>query len=380
MALFCRYFFTFLACVLVAQHGTAQSGFGRWVGKKIDYYFNDTTAAADKSLKTYPTFGYSPETGLELGASTLWLFYAKKDTNNRLSELQAFTFFTLKAQYGLWLDNALYSDKDTWFFLGKTRVQRFPLLYYGIGPATTDRNAATVDAYSILFRQRVLHKIIPNLFVGPEVDFQKLFGVNFNQPEHHSFSMPLGSEGATTLGTGGALVYDNRHNVLNVRSGFFAELGVLYYNPSLLSDYRFRSINTDIRSFHRLSKKNVLAWQVLGNFLSGDVPFNQLALLGGETMMRGYYLGRYRDKNLLAAQAELRMLPLPFSKRVGATLFAGVGAVSPGIAAFRSDQALFSGGAGLRYLLFPKKDIFIRMDVGFTREGPGFYFFTGEAF
>jgi len=30
--------------------------------------------------------------------------------------------------------------------------------------------------------------------------------------------------------------------------------------------------------------------------------------------MRGYYLGRYRDKNLLAGQIEYRILPFGFSK------------------------------------------------------------------
>jgi hypothetical protein len=31
-----------------------------------------------------------------------------------------------------------------------------------------------------------------------------------------------------------------------------------------------------------------------------------LALLGGPETMRGYYMGRYRDKQLLAAQVEWR--------------------------------------------------------------------------
>ena len=37
--------------------------------------------------------------------------------------------------------------------------------------------------------------------------------------------------------------------------------------------------------------------------------------MGGESLMRGYYLGRYRDKNLLAGQVEYRILPFSFSKR-----------------------------------------------------------------
>jgi hypothetical protein len=46
----------------------------------------------------------------------------------------------------------------------------------------------------------------------------------------------------------------------------------------------------------------------------------------------------------------------------------------------RFDNLKLAAGAGLRYLLFPKKDIFMRLDVGATKEGLGFYVMTGEAF
>jgi hypothetical protein len=375
-----QHIFILILC-LSALSSTAQTKNPGWVGRQFNRFFNDTTSAAEKSFRVYPTLGYAPDTGVELGASSLWLFRAKNDTLNRLSEVQAFSFFTFKAQYGLWIDNAIYGDKDKWFFLGRTRIQRFPLLYYGIGHHAPGENPAVVDANYILLRQRVLRKLRNNLFIGPEVDYQQLFSVQFNQPEEgEPHDPPAGSGGTTNLGLGAALVYDTRHNVLNVRKGQFGELAFLHYNPSWRSDFRFNSINVDLRSFHPVRKNNVIAWQLLGNFVTGDVPFNQLALMGGDMMMRGYYQGRYRDKNLLSAQVEYRMLPFSFSKRWGATVFAGTAAIAPELKAFQIDKTQFAGGAGLRYLLFPKKDIFLRLDVGMTREGPGFYFYTGEAF
>lgn len=135
-----------------------------------------------------------------------------------------------------------------------------------------------------------------------------------------------------------------------------------------------------MRSFHDMGNQQVLAWQVYGQFLKGTVPFNQMSLLGGDMMMRGYYQGRYRDRNQLSAQVEYRFLPLPFSRRFGAVVFGGMGTVAPSVDDFRAKYARFTAGAGVRYLLFRKRDIFIRLDVGFTREGPGFYLYTGEAF
>ena len=96
--------------------------------------------------------------------------------------------------------------------------------------------------------------------------------------------------------------------------------------------------------------------------------------------MRGYYLGRYRDKHLIAGQVEYRILPFSFSKRIGASVFLASGQVFGEEHTFEWNQFLLSGGAGLRFLIFPDKDIYTRLDLAFTEEGHGFYFFIGEAF
>ena len=352
-----------------------------WIKRLVQKAVSDTTSPGKPSFRIYPTLAYSPETSFEFGFSSLLLFQAKNDTLNRLSEIQAFTFITVEAQYGIWLDNAIYGDKDKWFFLGRTRFQRFPLLYYGIGPETPGTEPALIDANYLLLRQRVLRKIIPNFFIGPEVDYQQLYNTSFNQPDGHDvYEPPLVTEGTRILCLGAAVVFDNRHNVLNVRKGFFGEVSFLKNTKRLASDYNFYGVNLDVRSFHRVGERNVLAMQLYGNFLSGDVPFNQLALMGGEMIMRGFYSGRYRDKNMLAFQTEHRWLPFKFSKRIGGTVFAAAAVVAPKVNEFSWKHIRPSGGVGLRYLLFPKKDIFLRLDVGFTKEGPGFYLFTGEAF
>lgn len=373
------FFLLLISCYPISTR--AQKWKDGWVGRYVNSVINDTTSADKATFTVYPTFASAPETGVELGASLLKLFYAKGDTLNRLSELQAFTFFTFKGQYGLVLDNAIYGDKDKWFFLGETKIQQFPLSYYGIGPNTPADNPARVDAFQVLFKQRVLRKLKSNFFIGPEFDYQLLSGVNFEQPEQGDpYPIPAGGNGTQNLGMGMGLVYDNRHNVLNVREGLFAELAYLKSFRGFVSEYAFGTVNMEVRSYHRIKKNNVLAWQVKGQFLHGDTPFNQLTMLGGDRLMRGYYLGRYRDRNLLAAQAEYRMLPFSFSKRLGASVFASAGAVSPNLGGFKARNIRLAGGVGLRYLLFPKKDIYIRFDVGFTKEGANFYIFNGEAF
>ncbi|WP_407660370.1 BamA/TamA family outer membrane protein [Marivirga arenosa] len=355
-----------------------------FVSKYINSIINDTSDIQKPQFLIYPTLAYAPETSWEFGLSSLLVYYANQDTTNRLSEINGFTFFTLENQYGLWFDHAIYSDEDKWFLLGRIRFQSFPLFYHGIGNDTPEEYIARVDANQIFIKERILRKIRKDVFLGFETDFQRLSSVNFNPAEEiiEPQELPLGSNGSTNLGFGIGLVHDNRHNVLNVRKGFFSELAMLHYNQAWGSTFNFTSIISDTRLYRSIGKHNVFASQLLGQFNSGDVPFNQLALMGGESIMRGYYYGRYRDRNQIAAQVEYRFLPIPFNftDRIGAAVFAGAGKVFPDMRNFNLDNVVVSGGAGLRFLLFPKKDIYTRLDIAFTAEGTGFYLFIGEAF
>lgn len=353
-----------------------------FVKRYINKIVNDTTDIREPQFLAYPTLAFSPETSWEVGLSPLFVYYAKKDTTNRLSEVNGFIFYTFRKQYGALFDHALYTDKSRWSFLGRVKYQNFPLLYYGIGPNTPSESEATVNTRLLNIKERALKKIGKNIFAGLEVDFQQLSKVKFVQNSTTTLSKPIGFEGSANLGFGSGILYDNRHNVLNVRKGAFAELAVLHYNKAWGSDYQFTSILSDNRLYKSLDSRNVLALQAIGQFNTGEIPFNQLSLLGGESLMRGYYTGRFRDKNQVAAQAELRMLPLRlgFSKRLGAAVFGSTGTVFNNFKTLSLNNFVFAGGAGLRFLVFPKKDIYARVDVGFTREGSGVYIFIGEAF
>ncbi|WPP50994.1 BamA/TamA family outer membrane protein [Catalinimonas niigatensis] len=362
--------------ILNLNSGNAQAL--KWTKEKVNSFLVDTLPAEQPRFLAYPTIAYSPETRWEFGISSLYLYYAKRDTLNRLSELTGFTFITQERQYGFWLDHALYSDQNKWFYLGRFRWQSFPLLYYGIGPFTTEDPLAVVDANYLLFRERVLRRLYKSFYVGIEVDVQRLSNVSFNW-EETSGELPLGSQGSTNLGLGLGIVHDDRHNVLNVRKGWFAELAYLRYGigNNALS---FSNLLIENRWYIPTKESEVLAIQLLGQFVGGDVPFNQMALMGGESLMRGYYLGRYRDRAMVAGQVEYRWLPFPFSQRWGAAAFMALGQVAPEVSELQLSRLLPAGGVGVRFLLFKKKDIYTRVDVAFTEEGPGFYFFIGEAF
>lgn len=360
----------------------AQQKKSNFLWRYINKLINDTSDVSRPQFLAYPTIGYAPETSWEFGLSSVLVYYANRDTTNRLSEVNGFTFVTLEQQYGFWFDHALYSQDNIWFFLGRVRLQSFPLLYYGIGPDSPDEHLAQVNANIIQIKERVLRKVKGSIYAGLELDYQRLSSVEFVPNKEELTEFPVGSRGSSNLGVGFGILYDDRHNVLNVRHGFFSELAFLNYHDAWGSDHSFTTFISDTRLYRPINSRDVLALQLLGQFNLGAPPFNQLALLGGENIMRGYYYGRYRDNNQIAFQAEYRFLPLPlgFTKRWGAALFAGTGSVFNSARSLSTENFVWAAGGGIRFLLFPKKDVYSRLDVAFTKEGTGIYILIGEAF
>ncbi|MFT6177647.1 MAG: hypothetical protein ACJAUF_001568, partial [Bacteroidia bacterium] len=124
-----------ILCILcLTNYGYSQNIFKRY----FNHTLKDTSNPANPKFIAYPTVAYAPETSWEFGVSTLYVYRAKRDTVNRLSEIQGFTFVTLEQQFGTLLEHTLYSDKNKYFFLGQAKFQNFPLSYHGIGMNTPD--------------------------------------------------------------------------------------------------------------------------------------------------------------------------------------------------------------------------------------------------
>jgi hypothetical protein len=368
-----------VSTALLSQSENRPNIFNRYISGIL----SEQSELSKTQVIVYPVVAYAPETRTELGLTGLLLFFAKKDTTNRLSEMYVRGFYTFEKQYGLIIDHALYTDTNQWFFLGNARVQSFPLLFYGVGNQTLITDQQLVESFQIGAKERILYRMFSNLYAGLEFDINRTSAVRFSREENIADDPSIiGKDGFLNLGVGLGLVWDTRHNVLNVRSGSFSELAILYNHPSFGSDYNFGLINTDTRLFRKMGKNEVLAGQLFAQYAWGDVPFAQLPQLGGMMIGRGFYQGRFRDRGHWATQLEYRFLPLPlaFTQRIGAALFASTGQVFNQFSEIGKIELKHAVGGGLRFLLFPKKDIFVRMDYALTAEGGGFYFYIGEAF
>ena len=101
---------------------------------------------------------------------------------------------------------------------------------------------------------------------------------------------------------------------------------------------------------------------------------NDEILVKGDTVMRGYYKGRYRDKHMASAQVELRQ---HVWKRSGITVWGGAGSVFHD--KHSAKHVLPNFGVGFRWEF--KKNVNVRLDYGFGKAGQsGFIFNINEAF
>lgn len=342
-------------------------------------FWGDPVEPGKPSLLVYPTLAFTPETSWEIGLSSVYVYQAEEKLTNRLSELSMFGFYTLESQYGILFNHALYTDENRWFALGEGYYRNFPLLYHGLGMDTPKEPIALVEGRGVLVRERLLRKVRPSLYAGAEFIFDSLTQTRFEW-EGPEQALPRGGSGSTNLLVGAGVVYDSLHNALNPREGGFFEIATLAAKRGIGSNFSFGEVFSDNRYFIPVNRRDVLAMQLVGQFTYGSVPFDQLALLGGEHLMRGYYLGRFRDNNLIAGQVEYRMLPLKPFRRWGASAFASAGTVFRRLSGLTSTRVLPAGGLGLRFLLFPDKDVWSRFDFAVTEEGTGIYLFIGEAF
>ena len=363
-----------------AQEKKEEGKLVQFVRRYIDNALGEGGDPTAPKFLNYPTLAYTPETSWEIGVSSLYVYSANRDLGNRLSEIKAFTFYTLENQYGLSLDHALYTDRNRWFIYGRVQGQSFPLFYHGTGRDAPAEVQSVVEGQYLQVRERILRETRPSLYVGLELNYQMLSRVRYVDSTPEFTTPEVGAAGSNNLGVGLGVLYNNIHNAMNPREGLYSEWAFLSYGSDLGSDFSFTSWIVDNRVYLPIRENTVLAAQVYGEFTGGNPPFNMLALMGGQSLMRGYYLGRYRDRNLLAGQIEYRILPFPFSKRIGASVFLAAGQVYGDDHPFSWQQFLPTGGAGGRFLLFPDKDIYTRLDVAFTREGRGYYFSIGEAF
>ncbi|ASZ12957.1 hypothetical protein KTO58_09565 [Chitinophaga pendula] len=383
----CRNIYITVILLLLSQHIYAQL-FSR----------PDSLSRRKPSLFPLPALGYSQEKGLEFGAYLLYSFYTDRhlpDTGTRNSTVNLGTTFTTEKQFKVDLKTDIWTRGNKYHYKGNLRYHNFPIYFYGIGDKTLDSNRTLLDNTRYKVQLEAERRVGGHFYVGFSLLFQHdAYSAKKDKGIYPQADLVDKDGGYVTfLGVTG--IFDNRDNQNYTRKGTWLKANIAYA-PSFLSKHALWRFEGQGTQFFSISPKSTIGLNGYLQSVQGDqVPFYLLPEMGNDLLMRGYYTGRYRDRNYLAGQVEYRYFIDPkipikiwfvdMQPKFALAGFAGTGAVfnnhNFGIDRFKPNY-----GLGIRWFYDEHAKLTIRLDYGWGEKRPGekrqsgFYLSLAEAF
>jgi len=358
----------------------------KWLPKFINQMYFNKDSTRKSSFVALPVLTSAPEKGLEFGGAGLYSFYADtvRANQTRVSSIYSYASITTQGQSHFSISSNYWSPKNIYYLTAAVSYINYPFDFYGIGNNTLKANSDRVDEKRFKLSLGAHQLVAKNLYIGAVAG-------GFNYSYYHD--TPAGifntdalvqdRSGGAGVYAGPSFNYDSRDNNTYTTKGTII---TAYYNMmhGILSNNNYIGgfFNIEYSQFFALNKKLVLGLDVQEQSLTGgQSPFYLLPALGSDEMMRGYYNGRYRDRNFIAGQAELRYR---INDRFGIVGFLGTGEVAHNMFSISTLKPNYGGG--LRYFFDTEKGLSIRADYGIGQKVPGesrqsgFYIGLGQAF
>lgn len=325
-----------------------------------------------------PILFYLPETRMAFGVAGNYVFRpGDANGDSKPSTISPVLIYTQNRQFKALLCGDIYLKKENYHLAVDLVFQKYPDKFFGIGGYSTDELEENFTPHIFGLSVSLLRKLKEHVDVGLLYDFSKFEMIETEDGKNLSLGDIPGSRGSSLSGVSLLMDVDSRDNIFFPVRGEYCRFTAQFYNKIIGSEYTFQSYRCDLRKYFPILPGHVLALQSIVQTQTGTVPFHRLSRMGGQYVMRGYYDGRYRDRNVVILQAEYRM---PLFWRLGAVGFVGAADVAHRFRDFKFNNIKHSYGFGLRYLFNKHEKMYVRFDVGFGGGVHGFYFSVFEAF
>lgn len=335
-----------------------------------------------RRIQPFPALGSAPETGLQFGLTVLSVFEPPAQRHARPASVVATALRSTKGQTRLSVEGEHWSANNDRRLQGLLAWQKFPLPYYGVGTSSPERakelyTPTGVEATGTV-QQRIRgawYALATARFITQDITPDSATGALALD------SRIVGRTGGRVSELGVGLLRDSRDYVFNPTRGTLAQVTYAVSASATGSEFAYERLRLDARKYTTLGGSHVLALhaQLIGT--TGAPPFDQLALIGGGDIMRGYTRGRYRNAWLTAAQMEYRS---PIRRRLGAVAFMGVGTVASnasGLVDYMDAIFLPTIGVGARIQIDARQRTAVRVDYGRGRDDAnGLYIGFNQAF
>lgn len=344
----------------------------------------DSARVPGSTLIPLPVLFYQPETGTGFGGLATYSFYpgqppaAGGSARVQPSTVTAIGIYTTKKQIITALEAELFLSGGRTRVFASTGYVKFPTKFWGIGNETIDEAEEDFTPEAVELLAEVQREVAPGWYVGVSARVAHRRLIELAEDGLLQGGSVPGSTDGRVLGGGMLLTRDTRDNTLYPRSGSWMRLQGSIYNDAVGSEFDYGAVTLDLRQYLTAFGSHVVALRAVAMASSAETPFDLLPTLGGDALLRGYYDGRFRDRDLTAIQAEYRA---PLWWRIGAVAFVEAGQVAASFGDLRSGGFKTSFGGGLRIRL-SDEGLNIRADYGygFAVDAGGFYLAIGEAF
>lgn len=326
----------------------------------------DSLRTSRNSLVALPYAYYTPETKFAFGGGVVFSFRPPSaPATERPSNVKMAIAYTQLHQLILAAKPEVYLDHERFLLAGSYGFFLYPDKFWGIGGNTPDEAEEEYEANDFESFTNLQMRVLPGVYVGVRQEFRVLNVEEAKAGGLLASGLVPGSGGGGVSGLGILVGYDTRDHVYQPSSGFYNQCYAVFFGNDLGSDFTFNVLSVDLRWYRRAFRSHTIAFQTYDRFTSGEPPFQMLSLVGGSYSMRGYNLGRYRDRHMLTAQAEYRF---PVWWRFGGVAFAGAGDVAPTVDGFRLDRIKYGFGCGIRFMFDTRERINARLDLGVDRD------------
>lgn len=321
---------------------------------------------------------YTPEMGIGIGTALVGLYRIdKEDKQTQPSSIGLSGFASSTGAFGLNFTNYNFIDNDQWRLFISGTINNIPTYYWGKGYSAgkNDHNKEKYHSQEFQITPRALYKLTDATYIGLGWNFSSINASDPDDGAKKYFANSVGGRSVINSGVSAYYSYDTRDFLPNAYQGQTFEVTYTYFAPNLGSDTRFQTTQLQYAYYHQIAEDTVVALDNYARFSTGNVPWNQLSLLGNGNRMRGYYEGRYRDNNIFTSQIEIRH---KLDWRHGIVGWLGTGTMSDTPSELGQSHWLPTVGVGYRFEFKPRMNV--RLDFGIGRNSTGVYFQVGEAF
>ena len=354
------------------------------VGKA--YAVEENNESSGITFRGMPTLSANPTSGTGLGLTGIMIY--KVDPNSSPSQTILTGQYTNTNSYNLFAINKMFFASDLWqsnTLIGHLFNNSEFDIPMDISVPTRD-DSAEFDVTISVIGQQLLYQFVEYFYAGGQVFYvdQKFNGQNNSGT---AFLKSRGIEDSKRGGYGFTLNYDSRSKTEKFfpTNSSFVSVTANHFPVKLGVKENYYNGTANARKYiHGFRDIDVFAMQLFGQYSNESTPDGALAALGSRSILRGFPIGEYKARNMIATQGEYRYTI--DDTRIRLTVFGGyanlsggsqdvnvivnVGGVDHTVTGNRDKDNghYYSGGVGVHYILVEKQQLDYRVDLAYTNK------------